>query len=352
MGITTEITKRLSKASFGQDTEGHSVDIYTLTNENGVVAKVITYGAILTELWVPDRLGKAANVVLGFDSLKPYETNKPYFGATIGRYANRIAFAKFSLDGRNYELNANSADHTLHGGNRGFSKRHWHAKPATDPEVASVQFTYSSPDMEEGYPGNLTATVAYTLTPDNELKLTYAATTDQATPVNLTNHSYFNLSGASTETILDHFLQIHAKSYLPAKGYIPTGEIAEVKDTPFDFTEPKQIKRDINQLSLGYDLNYVMENPAEKVIEAAHVRDASSGRNMHMLTDQPGVQLYTSNHLDGTISGIGGAYNQYGAVCLEAQKFPDSVHHSHFPDAILRPGQTYKQTTIYKFSWE
>jgi aldose 1-epimerase len=352
MGTAIEITKGLLKSFFGHDQEGQSAEIYTLENSNGLIAKVTNYGATLTEFWVPDRNGTNANIVLGFDSLKPYETNKPYFGSTIGRYANRIAGAKFTLDGQEYSLAANSGENSLHGGQRGFSKRLWQAVPLLDAEFPSVQFTYVSKDMEEAYPGNLTACVIYTLTPDNELKLEYSATTDKATPVNLTNHAYFNLAGASPDTILDHVLQIHADSYLPLDSqFIPTGKIEALKGSPMDFTEPKPIGRDIGKVGLGYDLNYVLRaHDGQQVVEAAVVTELSSGRIMQMLTSEPGVQLYTSNYLDGTISGIGGAYNQYGAFCLEAQHFPDSVHHEHFPNVILRPGQTYRQETIYRFS--
>jgi aldose 1-epimerase len=351
METAIEISKGLSKSLFGQDQDGQTADIYTLKNSDGLIAKVTNYGATLTELWVPDRNGTNADVILGFDSLKPYESNKPYFGSTIGRYANRIAGAKFTLDGQEYTLAANSGENTLHGGKRGFSKRLWHAFPMIDAKCPSVRFSYVSQDMEEGYPGTLTASVVYTLTPDNELKLEYNATTDKATPVNLTNHAYFNLGGASTDTILDHVLQIHADSYLPVNSqFIPTGQIVAVKGSSMDFTQPKEIGRDIGKVAPGYDLNYVLGVDDGQLKEVAVVTELSSGRVMHMLTTEPGVQLYTSNYLDGTISGIGGAYNQHGAVCLEAQHFPDSVHQKHFPNVILRPGETYKQTTIYRFS--
>jgi aldose 1-epimerase len=351
MGAPSQLTKGLFKSFFGQDQEGQSTDIYTLENNNGLIAKVTNYGATLTEFWVPDKNGTSADIVLGFDSLKPYESNKPYFGSTIGRYANRIAGAKFTLDGQEYVLEANSGESTLHGGKRGFSKRLWQAVPQLDAKSPSVQFTYVSKDMEEGYPGNLTACVIYTLTADNELKLEYSATTDKATPVNLTNHAYFNLAGACPGTILDHVLQIHADSYLPVDSqFIPTGKIEAVKGSPMDFTKPKAIGSDIDTVSPGYDLNYVLGAHGGQLVEAAVVTELSSGRVMHMLTSEPGVQLYTSNYLDGTISGIGGAYHQHGAFCLEAQHFPDSVHHEHFPNVILRPGQTYRQETIYRLS--
>jgi aldose 1-epimerase len=337
--------------AFGK-ADGKPVELYTLTNAKGMKAQIMTYGATLTGLWVPDRDGKLADVVLGFDDLQGYLKGHPFFGSTVGRVANRIAKGKFTLDGREYKLFVNNGPNTLHGGKKGFDKVIWTAAPV---KGNAVKFTYKSSDGEEGYPGNLTASVTYTLTDDNELRLDYEATADKATPVNLTNHSYFNLAGQGSGTILGHELTLEADKYTPPDDtLIPTGEIKAVKGTPLDFTTPHTIGERIDQLkdkTGGYDHNFVLNGGGKKLAPAARVREPKSGRVMEVLTTEPGVQLYTGNFLDGKLQGKGGAaYPKHGALCLETQHFPDSVNHANFPSTILRPGATFRSTTVYKFS--
>jgi aldose 1-epimerase len=345
--------ERVQKMEYGKTSDGVPVDLYVLTNASGSQAKVITYGALLTELHVPDKDGKLGDVVLGFDDLKGYLTEHPYFGATIGRVTNRIAKAKFTLDGKEYTLAANNNGHSLHGGKKGFDKVVWKAEPVKD--AAAVKFTYVSPDGEEGYPGKLTAAVTYTLTDANEVRLDYTATTDKPTPVNLTNHSYFNLAGPASGDILGHELTLFADKYTPAdKTFIPTGELAPVKGTPFDFTTPTKIGAHIEEAKgdpSGYDLNYVVSGGDKSPALAARVREPKTGRVMEVFTTEPGLQFYTGNFLDGTVKGKGGvAYKKHQAFCLEAQHYPDSVNQPKFPSIILQPGKTYTQTTVYKFS--
>lgn len=345
----------LQKKAFGKTPDGQEVDLYILTNTAGMTAKIMTYGAILTELDVPDRDGKAADVVLGFDNLKDYLAGHPYFGATVGRVANRIAKGKFTLDGKEYKLAVNNGPNALHGGLKGFDKVVWTAVPVATPDGAAVIFKYVSKDGEEGYPGNLTATVVYTLTNENALRLDYTAKTDKATPVNLTNHTYFNLAGAKAGDILGHEMTLFADRYTPVDDtLIPTGEIKPVKATPLDFTKAARIGERIGQLKGepgGYDHNYVLNSEGKELALAARVHEAKSGRTMEMWTTEPGVQFYTGNFLDGKQTGRGGVvYKKHGGFCLEAQHFPDSVNHANFPSVILKPGQTYRQTTIYKFS--
>jgi aldose 1-epimerase len=349
----------VEKATFGKTATGETVDLFTLTNSHGLKAKVITYGGILTELHVPDKNGKLDDVVLGFDDLKGYLGEHPYFGAIIGRYANRIAKAKFTLDGKEYHLAANNGPNSLHGGKKGFDKVVWKAN-VPDPSQPAVELRYVSPDGEEGYPGELKIKVTYTLTPDNALSIQYEATTNKATPVNLSNHSYFNLLGArSGATILDHEVQIAADRYTPVDAtLIPTGELKPVAGTPFDFTKPHTIGERIKQTGgnpVGYDHNFVLTKTIDgkPVSWAVRVVEKKTGRVMEMSTTEPGVQFYTSNFMDGKLKGKGGvAYPQYGAFCLEAQHFPDSVNQPKFPSVILRPGETYRQTTAYRFSVE
>jgi aldose 1-epimerase len=347
---------RVQKSSFGSTKDGQAVDLYTLTNANGVVAKIITYGALLTELQVPDRTGKMADVVLGFKTLDRYEGDHPYFGGTIGRVANRIAKGKFRLNGQEYALAANNGPNHLHGGLRGFDRRVWNAQPASVAGVPAVRFTYTSADMEEGYPGALTATVTYTLTHSNELRLDYTATTDKPTIVNLTNHSYFNLAGDGQGTILDHELTILADRYTPVDGtLIPTGEIASVRGTVMDFNRATPIGARISEVPGpapgGYDHNYVLSHGGRVLAMSATVREPKSGRVMEVLTSEPGVQLYTGNFLDGTITGKAGvAYQKHFGFCLETQHFPDAINHPNFPPVVLQPGRTFKSTTVYRFS--
>ena len=346
----------IEKKDFGRTADGTPVELYVLKNGNGVTAKVTTYGAILTELDVPDKDGKPANVVLGFDDLKGYLAGHPFFGATVGRVANRIAKGKFTLDGKEYTLAVNNGPNALHGGLKGLDKKVWKAEPKQEADRVSVKFTCQSPDGEEGYPGTLDVSVTYTLTNANELRIDYAATTDKATPVNLSNHSYFNLAGADEPgDILGHEMMIAADNFTPTdKTLIPTGEIKPVKGTVMDFTEPHPIGAKIEELKSfpgGYDHNYVLNGGGKSLALAARVRDPKTGRVMEMSTTEPGVQFYTGNFLDGKLKGKGGVpYGKYHGFCLEAQHFPDSVNHPNFPSVILRPGETYKQTTVYKFS--
>jgi aldose 1-epimerase len=344
----------IQKLDFGKTADGSPVDLYVLTNANGMTAKVMTYGALLTELLVPDRTGKVEDVVLGFDDLKSYLAGHPFFGATVGRVANRVAKGKFTLDGKEYRLAVNNGPNSLHGGKKGFDKVVWKAEPIKSADGSAVKFTYLSPDGEEGYPGNLSVSVTYTLTNQNELRIDYTATTDKPTPVNLTNHTYFNLAGAKASDILGHELMLNADRYTPADGtLIPTGEIKPVKGTPLDFTTPTAIGARIAQLKtkpVGYDHNFVLNGGGKSLALAARVREPKTGRVMEMYTTEPGVQFYTGNFLDGSVKGRGGvAYAKHQGFCLEAQHFPDSVNHANFPSIILTPGKTYTQTTVYKF---
>jgi aldose 1-epimerase len=347
---------RVVKSAFGTTKEGAVVDLYTLTNKNGMTAKLITYGALLTELRVPDRQGRLGDVVLGFADLAKYEAGHPYFGATIGRVGNRIAKGRFTLNGRQYVLATNNGPNHLHGGGKGFDKRVWKAEPLKSADGAAVKFTYVSPDGEEGYPGTLTAAVTYTLTDRNELQLDYTATTDKATPVNLTHHSYFNLAGEGSGDILGHDLTLIADRYTPVDDtLIPTGQIATVEGTVMDFRKPATIGARIAKVPGappgGYDHNYVLSSGGGKLAAAAVVREPGAGRVMEVLTTEPGLQFYSGNFLDGTLVGKSGiAYKQHFGFCLETQHFPDSVNRPNFPSTILEPGKTYTSTTIYRFS--
>jgi aldose 1-epimerase len=355
-GKAKKAKPRVTKVAFGKTKDGTEVDLYTLTNKNGVVAKVMTYGATLTELRVPDKDGKLTDVVLGFDDVAGYEGKaNQYFGCTVGRVANRVANGRFTLDGKEYKLAQNNKPHTLHGGDKGFDKVVWGSLPARRRRGSqAVSLTYTSPDGEESFPGRLRVSVVYRLSDKDELTIGYTATTDKATPVNLTNHAYFNLAGHETGDILGHEVTIFAAKYTPADDtLIPTGKIEPVKGTPFDFTRPTAIGARIDQLKGdpgGYDVNYVLDSGGGKLTRAARVRDPKSGRVMEVLTTEPGLQFYSGNFLNGTAIGKGGAvYKKHAAFCLEAQHFPDSVHHKEFPSIILRPGETYKQTTVYRF---
>jgi aldose 1-epimerase len=344
----------VQKSDYGKTADGTAVDLYTLTNAHGLVAKVITYGAIVSELHVPDKDGKTADIVLGCPDLKTYEAGHPFFGAIAGRVANRIANARFTLDGKEYKLAANNGAHTLHGGKKAFDKYVWHAVPVDARHGAAVRLTRTSPDGEEGFPGNLKVAVTYTLTDNNELRIDYEATTDKATPVNLTNHSYFNLAGHNSGTVLDQEMMLAADKYTPADAtLIPTGKIEAVKGTPFDFTKPTIIGsrfKDLKGDPVGYDLNYVLNAHGKLTELAARARDPKSGRVLEMYTTEPGVQLYTTNSLDKQKGKDGATYRRYAAFCLEAQHYPDALHHENFPSIVLKPGDTYRQTTIYKFS--
>jgi aldose 1-epimerase len=344
----------LSKMIFGKTPDGTPVELYVLKNGQ-ITVKVMTYGAIITEIDTPDRNGKEGDVVLGFDRLEGYLGKHPYFGATVGRVANRIAKGKFTLNGQEYTLAVNDGPNTLHGGLKGFDKVIWKAEPIDRPDGPSIKLTYRSPDGEEGYPGNLNVSVQFTVTDQNELKLEYTATTDKATPINLSNHSYFNLAGRTTEPVLGHELMLTASHYTPVdETLIPTGEIAEVTGTPLDFTKPTEIGARIKELKgepSGYDHNFALDSRGKSLALAARVYEPKTGRVMAISTTEPGIQFYTGNFLDGTITGKDGIiYRKHHAFCLETQHFPDSIHHANFPSAVLEPGKTYTQTTVYKFS--
>lgn len=346
---------RVEKSPFGKTPDGTPVELLTLTNSRGMVAQIMTYGATLIGLQVPDRAGKIEEVTLGFDTLDGYLKGHPYFGSTVGRVANRIARGRFTLDGKEYKLATNNGPNALHGGVKGFDKVVWKAEEVPAQDGVAVKFTYTSPDGEEGYPGTLTATVTYTLTNDNALRLDYTATTDKPTPVNLTNHAYFNLRGPQAEGILGHEVYLAADRYTPVNDtLIPTGEIKPVKGTPLDFTAPRTIGARIGEMTndpSGYDHNFVLNSGGKSLALAARVHEPKSGRVMEMSTTEPGVQFYTGNFLDGTLTGKGGVvYKKHHGFCLEAQHFPDAVNQSSFPSVILRPGETYRQTTVYKFS--
>lgn len=340
---------------FGKTPEGEKVELYTLTNKNGMRVSIATYGATVVDLVVPDRNGKLADVSLGFSTLKPYPTKSPYFGCIAGRYANRIAKGKFTLEGKGYKLAKNNGENSLHGGLKGFDKLVWKAQPSKSGKAA-VKFTLHSPDGQEGYPGNLDVAVTYTLTEKNELAISYLAKTDKPTVVNLTNHTYFNLAGAGKGTILDHKMKIKANEITPVnKALIPTGKFKSVEGTPFDFRKSTAIGARIKETGgdpVGYDHNYVLSRcPLVRRSLAAEVYEPKSGRLMQVYTDQPGIQFYSGNFLDGTITGKGGkSYQQYAGLCLETQHFPDSPNQAGFPSTELKPGQTYKTTTVYKFS--
>ena len=345
----------VTKEPFGRMPDGQQIDRYILQNQNGLVAEVITYGALLTELHVPDREGNLADIVLGYDDLEGYLADTAFFGGTIGRVAHQTKDARFTLDGKEYILAANFGPNHLHGGLKGFDKRVWKGEEMENELGPAVKFTYTSAEGEEGYPGNLTAEVTYMLTHTNELRIDYQATTDQATPVNLTNHSYFNLAGAGSGTIRDHEVMITADDYTPLdESLAPTGEIGSLKGTPLDFNTPIAIGARIDQIGGepgGYDFNYVLRNQDGSLALTARVYDPASGRVMEIYSMQPGVQFYTGNYLDGTITGKGGrVYGKHAALCLETQHYPNSVNIPDFPSIILRPGETYNQTTVHRFS--
>jgi aldose 1-epimerase len=349
-GPTMEVRKEL----FGRLADGTAVEVFTLVNKAGLEARVTNYGAILVSLKVADRKGVLADVNLGFDTLDGYLGTHPYFGAIIGRYGNRIAQARFALAGVEYRLAANNNANTLHGGIKGFDKVVWTAEPVESGRGPGLKLTYLSRDMEEGYPGNLAVTVVYTLTDANELEIRYEATTDKATVLNLTNHAYWNLKGEGRGDILGHILRLEADALTavdsPAN-LIPTGQILPAAGTPFDFTAPHAIGERIALVEGGYDHNFVLRGGGGTMALAARVEEPESGRVMEVWTDQPGIQLYTGNFLDGTVVGKGGkAYRKHFAFCLETQHFPDSPNHPNFPSTILEPGQTYRSTTVHKFS--
>lgn len=344
----------LEETEFGRMPDGTPVKLYTLRNPGGVLMKVTEYGAIVTEIQAPDSKGRPADVALGFDSLDRYLKGHPFFGAIAGRVANRIADAGFTLDGREYTLARNNGPNHLHGGLKGFDKKLWNSRPLpVTADEAGVELTCFSPDGEEGYPGNLTVSVTYILNRRNEWRIDYRATTDQPTPINLTQHSYFNLAGSGD--ILGHELWLNADQFTPVDdGLIPTGEIRGVKGTALDFTSPTAIGARFRETGLkipGYDHNFVLHSGGRELAPAARVRDPGSGRVLEVSTTEPGIQLYTANHFPEPIPGAHGViYPRHGGLCLETQHFPDSIHRPSFPSVVLRPGATFRSTTIYKFS--
>lgn len=353
------LAQTVTKQSFGKTADGQNIDIYTLRNAHGVEAKITNYGGILVSLKVPDRNGKFDDVVLGFNDLDTYLTkNNPYFGAIIGRYGNRIAKGRFKLNGVEYKLAVNNGENHLHGGIKGFDKVVWTGHETQTKAGPAVVLNYLSKDGEEGYPGNLRVTVVYTLTSEDELKIDYSATTDKDTVTNLTHHSYFNLAGEGNGDILNHIVTINADRFVPTDaGSIPTGELRSVAGTPFDFLKPTAIGARINQddeqlkLGNGYDHTWVINGRAGTMRLAATAYEATSGRVMQVWTTEPGVQFYTGNFLDGTLTGKSGkVYARRNGFCFETQHFPDSPNQPSFPTTTLRKGQTYKSTTIYRFS--
>jgi aldose 1-epimerase len=354
-GLQAEAKSKMQKQSFGKTEDGQPVDLYLLTNKNGMEAAITNYGGTVVSLKVADRSGKFEDVVLGYDDLDGYATGKAYIGATVGRYANRIAHATFTLDSSTYTLAKNDGDNHLHGG---FNKRVWTAKDVSSSAGQALELTYLSKDGEEGFPGNLPVKVVYTLTDQNELRIDYTATTDKDTVLNLTNHAYFNLAGQGNGDILQQQIMIKADRFTPIDATsIPTGELRSVKGTPFDFTNSTAIGTRIDQddpqlkLGRGYDHNWVLNNgtPASLFL-AAQAYDQHSGRVLEVLTTEPGIQLYTGNFLDGIHGKDGKVYNRRYAFCLETQHFPDSPNHPNFPSAELKPGQHFQSTTVYKFS--
>jgi len=345
-------TMSIKTESFGQTPDGQEVSLVTMTNPNGLRAKVTNYGGILVSTEVPDRDGKLGDVVLGYDNLDDYVKRGAFFGATVGRYANRIGGAKFVLEGVEYKLAANNGPNHLHGGKKGFDKVVWKIVDAkTDGDEAILKMKYLSKDGEEGYPGNLDCTVTYTLTADDELKFSYEATTDKTTVLNLTNHAYWNLAGQGSGDILGHELMLTADKYTPVdEGLIPTGEIKSVKDTLMDFTKPMTIGSRIEKVAGGYDHNYVLNSGGGKPALCARVSEPRSGRVMEIYSTEPGIQFYTGNFLDGSITGKAGkVYNKHYAFCLETQHFPDSPNKPEFPSVVLKPGEKYETQTVHKF---
>lgn len=339
---------------FGSTATGDEVRLVTLENSNGLMAKLTDFGATLVEMHVPDRTGERADVVLGFDDVRGYESDaNQYFGCTVGRVANRIAGGRFELDGETYQLATNDGPNHLHGGDVGFGQRVWTVERIASEDGQAARFRYTSPDGEEGYPGELRVAVTYTLTDADELRIDYEATADAATPVNLTNHTYFNLAGHGSPTILDHVLQLDATHYTPTdETLIPTGDVRRVEGTPLDFREPAAIGVRIAELddtpALGYDHNYAL-GPAREVRRVGVLSHSASGRAVEVLTTEPGLQLYSGNFLKGQKGKGGATYAHRSGVCLEAQHFPDSINDSAFPSTVLRPGETYRQTTVYRF---
>jgi aldose 1-epimerase len=352
--------RKIQVTDFGTTKEGNVIHRYVLRNEKGVEAVVIDFGAALVSLKIPDRNGKTADVVLGYDNLEGYEQDKSFFGASIGRYGNRIAKGEFTLDGSVYRLPKNDGPNSLHGGGKGFNKRIWSGQDRSTADARVLELTYTSQDGEEGYPGTLRVKITYTLPAEsNQLQIDYSAGTDKNTVVNLTNHSYFNLSGVSNREILDHQLALHARKFTPVDStLIPTGELRPVEGTPFDFTKATAIGSRIDQadeqlkFGKGYDHNWVLDGDGRKGVQlAAEVYEPTSGRVLEVLTTEPGVQFYSGNFLDGTVRGKGEQpYGHRTGFCLETQHFPDSPNHPNFPSTEVEPGTEYRSTTVFRFA--
>jgi aldose 1-epimerase len=351
----------IRKQSFGKTASGEQIDLYTLSNKKGMEVSITNFGATVVVLRVPDRAGKAADVVLGYDTLDGYENGKSYFGATVGRYANRIGGGKFALDGKTYTLPKNNGNNTLHGGIVGFDKKIWKAREIDVKDGAALELSYLSADGEEGFPGNLSVKVVFTVPADrNDLKIDYTSSTDKDTVLNLSNHSYFNLAGEGNGDILDHVLTLHAKQFTPVdKTLIPTGELRDVAGTPLDFATAtaigKRINEDYEQLVFGkgYDHNWVLgrSSGGNGLSIAAEAYDAKSGRKLEVLTTEPGIQFYSGNFLDGSAKGKANkAYAQRAAFCLETQHFPDSPNHPNFPSTLLKPNAAFHSQTVFRFS--
>jgi aldose 1-epimerase len=355
---TNSAQKKMTTQPFGKTQSGQQINLYTLRNSKGLETAITNYGGIVVSLKVPDRSGKVADIVLGFDTLDGYLKEHPYFGAIVGRYGNRIAKGRFVLNGTEYKLARNDGENHLHGGVKGFDKRVWQAKDVSTTSLAKLELTYTSKDGEEGYPGNLSSTVTYSLTDDNELRIDYLAKTDKKTVINLTNHSYFNLAGQGEGDILGHELMVNADRITPVdKTLIPTGEFRPVAGTPFDFRKSLPIGQRINAqdqqivFGKGYDHNFVLLKKSNVLELAARVSEPESGRVMEVLTTEPGVQFYTGNFLDGSLRGKDGkVYKQRYGFCLETQHFPDSPNQKNFPSTVLEPGQEYRSTTVYRFT--
>jgi aldose 1-epimerase len=347
----------IAKSAFG-NVDGKEVSLYTMTNAKGLVMKVTNYGTIITELYVPDKSGKLGDIVGGYENLDGYLKSTPYFGATVGRIANRIKNGQFQLEGKTYKLAVNNPPNHLHGGKKGWDKVVWDAEPTETPNGPSIQFTYVSKDGEEGYPGTVTAKVTYALTNDNEFKVDMAATTDKTTIVNMAHHTYWNLGGYDSGSIAEEELTLYADKYTPGDPVVPTGAVKPVKGTPFDFTTAKAVGKDLKAVvvtgnPIGYDNNFVVNGDPHALRPVARMKDPKSGRVLTLEADQPGVQFYAGIFLDGTITGKGHVYKQYDAFCLETQKFPNSINVPAWKnEVILKPGQTYKHVMIHRFSTE
>jgi len=344
---------KLEREEFSRTRDGQQVERFTLSGPRGLKVRLITFGATITELWTPDRHGNVDDVVLGFDDLGLYETKSPYFGCTVGRVAFRIPYGRFELDGRTYQLTLNNGQHHLHGGTRGFSWRNWQARPLSRDGMPAVKFTLRSPDGDQGYPGQVDVTAIYTLTDAGELRIEYTAVTDRPTPINLTHHSYFNFAGAGSRDVLQHVVQVEADKYSETDAdTIPTGVLLPVADTPFDFRHATPIGQRVGAGQLdGYDLAYLLRDKPGTLRLAASLHEPSHGRAMEVLTDAPALIFYTGNYLDGSLQGKHGyVYKKHSGLCLETGNLPDAVHHANFPPIILRPGQTYRHTCVYRFT--